>query len=54
MAKVVTQTIVVTVSKLVKDSGVADMVTPELIADLDAVAGELIRDCVVEVSLLPE
>lgn len=56
MAKIVTQTIAITVSKLVKgDTKTADMVSIDLVEQLETVVGELVDgDVVVEATLLTE
>jgi hypothetical protein len=56
MAKIVTQTIAITVSKLVKDDSVpVDFVSRDLVQQLEEVVGELVsKDAVVEASLLAD
>jgi len=54
MAKIVTQTIAITVSKLVKNDGMPGMVTGELVSQIEAILEELVPDVVVEATLLTD
>ena len=53
MAKVITQTIAINVSKLVKETDAATvMVSQDLVSQLEEVVSELVKDAIVEAMIV--